>query len=695
MKPLVAALFLFSSLGTWLYGGTLTSFPELHAAASDPSTTNRRFSCQCQVMTISSGHSRCLNLIDENQPQIVYAEDLRTNVLEQCRCGDIVHVEGTVRRNPSSLRENTRRINIVGIDGLHVIRHASFPAPEPTTFAEFNAQRTEQRFVRVSGVIASVMRDMLDNRWNWIILRTGSGKIRAAVTEHDYPYERLVRLLDAEADVCGLTQSFSTWRHFLGRLILPFGEDGIVVTHSAPPPFSATTIIDETNPHRQLTTGRVLGLGRGKVYLRDSLNHFLPITLAGVQPPPSIGEKITVSGFIDPCPVGYQMTEAVYRHEDAPPDPPTVPRSANLETMYPMTSGKDIADPSYYGQVIALSGRIANSTDGIRADGKIVLDCGKRMIVADVAHLLERLPPNIEYGCRVTLAGICLADFETDVVDPAFPKFNGFVLLPRTVDDITVTSQPPLWTSTRLFAVIVVLILILTAILIWNRMLKLLSERRGQELMAEQIGRVRADLRVSERTNIAVELHDALSQNLSGVSLQLDAVRRFADGNREKMIRHLDFAMRTLKSCRAELRNCLWDLRNHALDDDDMNEAIRKSVSPFTGEAKLLIRFNVPRERISDDTAHALIRIVRELASNAVTHGAAKTIRIAGALESGSLHISVRDDGRGFDTTDYPGTSEGHFGLDGIRERVSRLDGSFDITSTMGDGTVAVITLTA
>ena len=92
---------------------------------------------------------------------------------------------------------------------------------------------------------------------------------------------------------------------------------------------------------------------------------------------------------------------------------------------------------------------------------------------------------------------------------------------------------------------------------------------------------------------------------------------------------------------------------------------------------------------------HALIRIIRELASNAVTHGAAKTIRIAGALEDGLLHISVKDDGSGFDTQNHPGTAEGHFGLDGIRERVSRLDGTFEITSSPGKGTSALITLIA
>ncbi len=695
MRSLATALLLSFSSAVQLHGETLTPFRELHDVVSDPSVTNWRFSCRCQVMTIGTGHTPCLNLIDGDSHLIVYAEDRHTNTSERCHCGDIVLVSGFVRSSTLPLYENTRRVNTVQIEELRVVGHAPFPTPVQAAPAESSALRADQGFVRIGGVISSVVRDSLDSRWNWIVLRNGYGKIRAAVTEHDYPYEKLIRLLDAEVDVIGLTQPFSTWRHFLGRLVLPYGEGGVIVTRPAPDPFLAMAVSDESNPHRQRTTGCVIGFGKGRIYIRDGQRRFLPISLADGQPLPRLGETICVSGFIDPCPVGYRMTEAVYRRENVPVEPLTTPHETDLGSLYPTSSGKDNSDPSYYGRVITLSGRIANSTDGIRTDGKIVLDCDKRMIVVDVLHLLDCLPPTVEYGCRASISGICLADFETDVVDPAFPKFNGFLLLPRTPDDIAITSRPPLWTSARLFAVIVMLILCLVAILVWNRMLKLLSERRGHELSAEQMSRVRADLRVSERTEIAVELHDALSQNLSGVSLQLDAVRRFAGKDQDRMFRHLDFAARTLKSCRSELRNCLWDLRNHALDDMDMNEAIRRSVSPFTGEAKLLIRFNVPRDRISDNTAHVMIRIIRELASNAVTHGAARTVRIAGALDGGRLHVSVKDDGSGFDTANHPGTAEGHFGLDGILERISQLDGTFKITSSPGEGTSAFMTLPA
>ena len=74
-------------------------------------------------------------------------------------------------------------------------------------------------------------------------------------------------------------------------------------------------------------------------------------------------------------------------------------------------------------------------------------------------------------------------------------------------------------------------------------------------------------------------------------------------------------------------------------------------------------------------------------------HGHAKTVRVAGKFHDGALSFSVRDDGCGFDVDNAAGANEGHFGLEGIRERTKRLDGEFRIESTPGNGTRANVEL--
>ena len=199
---------------------------------------------------------------------------------------------------------------------------------------------------------------------------------------------------------------------------------------------------------------------------------------------------------------------------------------------------------------------------------------------------------------------------------------------------------------------------------------------------------------MDERTHLAVELHDTLSQNLSGVACQIAATKGTLPDGADETARYLETAERMLLSCRTELRRCLWDLRGDTLEETDFTEAIRKTLAPVAIGVETIIRFNVPRSRLSDTTAHAVLCIIRELVANAIRHGKAKTIRVAGEFHEGALSFSVRDDGRGFDPERCEGPTEGHFGLEGIHERIKHLGGTFAITSEIGKGTRAEVTLT-
>ena len=155
----------------------------------------------------------------------------------------------------------------------------------------------------------------------------------------------------------------------------------------------------------------------------------------------------------------------------------------------------------------------------------------------------------------------------------------------------------------------------------------------------------------------------------------------------------LSTVAKMIKSCLVDLRRCLWDLRNDVLDEPDFAEAIRRTVEPVARDAELSIRFDGRRALLSDATAHALLNIVRELVANAVAHGKAKNVRIAGEVHAGEMSLSVRDDGCGFDPGKRPGTGEGHFGIDGIKARLERIGGTLTIESSPGKGTKVSIQL--
>jgi len=268
-----------------------------------------------------------------------------------------------------------------------------------------------------------------------------------------------------------------------------------------------------------------------------------------------------------------------------------------------------------------------------------------------------------------------------------------FFLVPRTPDDVVIVSRLPWWTPVRLMILLGTFATALLVVIVWNVSLNRRAKAKGTLLAKEQIAHVTSELKVSERTRLAIELHDMLSQMLSGISMQIGAVRKFMDANRDKALHHLDIASKTLLTCRESLRDCLWDLRNHTIEEADMNKAIRDTLKPHVDGTPLAIRFNVPRDCLSDNAAHAILSIVRELVVNAIRHGAAKSIRIAGTVEGGKVLFSVADDGTGFDPASAPGMAQGHFGLQGIRERVEGFDGEIDVESAPGRGTKVAIAL--
>ena len=257
---------------------------------------------------------------------------------------------------------------------------------------------------------------------------------------------------------------------------------------------------------------------------------------------------------------------------------------------------------------------------------------------------------------------------------------NGIRLVVDRPDDVEILARPPWWNLARLSVVVAVLVLVIAAILFWNRELRKLSEKRGRELFRKRTASALAELKTAERTRLAADIHDSISQILTGAAMQLDAGETSA-------------AKRILASCRRELRACLWDLRNHALDADNFADAVRETLAPHLGGHAAEIDMDIPSTKMSEALRHAALCIIREATVNAIRHGRADTIEIVGKLEGKRLSFSVTDDGRGFDPKSCRGSKDGHFGLLGMRERAKAFNGSVEIASVPGKGTTVSVVL--
>jgi len=178
------------------------------------------------------------------------------------------------------------------------------------------------------------------------------------------------------------------------------------------------------------------------------------------------------------------------------------------------------------------------------------------------------------------------------------------------------------------------------------------------------------------------------------MSYQLTAARLSREEDPVSSQKHLETVATMLNSSRTELRRCLWDLKSEALEEPTFDQAIRRTLQQILDGTDLSISFEISRRSVNDSTAHAILSVIRELVANAIRHGHAKSIIIRGEHDGGKLKVSVIDDGIGFDLSSCFRSDEGHFGLDGIRNRIVRLGGEFTINSSSGHGTTAVIYLT-
>ena len=410
--------------------------------------------------------------------------------------------------------------------------------------------------------------------------------------------------------------------------------------------------------------------------------------------PPQAGDFIEAVGPVETDTYFLNLSRARWRKAEPFEAAATSPRKMTAREIMTQKNGHPLISTKLHGQTVRIRSLVRSIPDPEFGNRTVFAESDGITFPIDVSSCLDALEM-LEPGSTVDVTGICWVEIDNWRPTAVFPQAKGFTLVLRNDGDIEVISRPPWWTAGRLAVALSVAVGLLVVILVWNRRLKILSEKRGRELAKEQVERATTELKVMERTRLSVELHDALSQTLSGIAMQLGAIRRFAASDLAKMSKHIEVATRTLKSCRDEMRNLLGDLRSQLLDEPDMEKALVRILEPQMDDAELHVRFTVLRARLTDMTARSLYSMIRELAVNAIRHGHATSIHVAGCIEDGRLLCSVRDNGEGFDPASAPGPEEGHFGLQGIRERMEAASGSVEIESSPGKGTRVVISMPA
>jgi ligand-binding sensor domain-containing protein/two-component sensor histidine kinase len=202
------------------------------------------------------------------------------------------------------------------------------------------------------------------------------------------------------------------------------------------------------------------------------------------------------------------------------------------------------------------------------------------------------------------------------------------------------------------------------------------------------------DLIVNERSRIARELHDTLIQGFSGITMTLQAFGSRLHKPEDKEA--LEDIIQDAAACLTETRRSVAGLRSGGGGEESgLAEAIADAARQITETKDVHLTLNIEKmpPRLPADVEFNLLRIAAEALSNCVKHSGANNIEVALDSSGGKVHLEVRDDGSGFVRKENGYTSEGHYGLVGMKERAAQIGAELDVRSTPGRGTTVSVDL--
>ena len=192
---------------------------------------------------------------------------------------------------------------------------------------------------------------------------------------------------------------------------------------------------------------------------------------------------------------------------------------------------------------------------------------------------------------------------------------------------------------------------------------------------------------IEERSRLARDLHDSVSQSLYGVMLFARAGRdALESGETEALAVDLkrveENALRAMK----EMRLLLFQLQPLALDQTGLEAALAQRFEQVEGRLGIDAELSIdPDIALTPHQGESLYRLASEALNNALKHAEASRVSVRLVREGDEFILTITDNGRGFDARQMAGPG---MGLANMHYRAERLGGRLDIHSAPGEGTV-------
>ena len=616
--------------------------------------------------------------------------------------GLLVEAEGEVERGGFAPTLAATRLEILG----------PAPLPEPLlpdTARLFSGSDNGLR-VAVEGVVQGVRGGQ--GAWR-LIVAADSRRIAIDLDGRAFP-ERPAGMVDTRVRLAGVARAVANTRgQFMAPTVLVSRAEDLAVVAPQPSfgwqapvvPLGHVARFErrERPGHRVQAEGIVTHAPGGRLLvLQEGLDGLEVETATRTEA--QRGERVRVSGFVDTAGGSGRMVEAMVSRldpEGVPAAEPITPSKVLAINRSAAKNGRP-ARPSTFDRCLVRFPARLMAIERVPAGLRLALDDEGTLVEATLAGDPGPVA-GLAAGSRLDVTGILRLVPEPLAVGASRPpQIRQAEVVLRTPADVVLVSPPAWWTPGRMAAAVAALAAVLAGSLVWVWLLRRQVARQSRRLAAEMSSRTAAALEyqvtLRERTHLAANLHDTVLQVLAGIGYQLKACRLDAERRGENASPRLASAEGMVADCVGQLRGTLWTLRTLPTGGRGFAGSLADLVGRM-GEgrpAAIELDTSGDLDRVDDSVAGQLLLVVQEAVANAVNHARPDRVEVSVTVEAGGgIDLVVRDDGDGFDPADHAGPAQGHFGLEGIQDRVARVGGTVAIASRPGAGTQVTVRVPA
>ncbi|MFZ6029500.1 MAG: two-component regulator propeller domain-containing protein [Chloroflexota bacterium] len=221
--------------------------------------------------------------------------------------------------------------------------------------------------------------------------------------------------------------------------------------------------------------------------------------------------------------------------------------------------------------------------------------------------------------------------------------------------------------------------------------IRLLEEIEQRQRVEEALAAKAAEEAVvAERTRLARDLHDAVTQTLFAASLIAEVLPDLWTVDADEAQKSTEELRQLTRGALAEMRTLLLELRPAALTQARLADLLRQLAEALIGRARLPVTLTVEGERsLPPEVQVGLYRIAQESLNNIFKYARATHVEVHLALSPAGANLEIRDNGVGFDAAQVRPASMGQRIM---RERAEAIGADLQVSSAPGRGTTVSVT---